>query len=410
MPAMQAPRPAHLPHVTLRRLVQVAAGQWLPISVRRAASWLRAPAQGMPRPACRPSDERSRGDTARRSPAGPVNSVACAAELCKAAARRGHGHRGCHQRYLEPGALPGRRPLRRLRRRARCGHGRPGSAADTPPGRAGHARHRRAVPARLRRRRSHAEEAALKSTPAQRGQAGSRWPPSCACGAATTSRTRPAARSADAGPALCIRRRLPGREHRPARRLRRAARRALQQPARRAPRWRRPRHAGTRQWLLTSVAEIEELAGRPAARPTPPTGKAMDAQALGLPAPRLQRLPSAARAGMPRSPRCSPTNRAAMPCCCAWPSRPPPRATRLSRPTPRSMRTPTNCGQRFSRPPPCGPAPPPLHAREEAHVRARRAGRRPEGALALARLNVRLQREPIDLLLFARAAIAAARE
>lgn len=158
-----------------------------------------------------------------------------------------------------------------------------------------------------------------------------------------------------------------------------------------------PRNAGTRQWLLTSVAEVEELAGRPidadaAYRQALSAersgylllaysdflqrrGRASEVAALLAKEPRsdavLLRLASAIRS--------SPGQTAS------------PEARELqARFAAAALRPGTTSA----------------HAREEA-LFALDVQDDPRQALALARLNVRLQREPIDLLLFARAAVAA---
>lgn len=157
------------------------------------------------------------------------------------------------------------------------------------------------------------------------------------------------------------------------------------------------RHAGTRQWLLTSVAEVEELAGRPmdaeAAYRQALTaersgylliaysdflqrrGRSSEVAALLAKEPRsdavLLRLASANRSG---------SGQAASP-----------EARELqARFAAAALRPGTTSA----------------HAREEA-LFALDVQDDAQQALALARLNVQLQREPIDMLLFARAAVAA---
>ena len=158
-----------------------------------------------------------------------------------------------------------------------------------------------------------------------------------------------------------------------------------------------PRHAGTRQWLLTSVAEVEELAGRPmdaeAAYRQALTaersgylllaysdflqrrGRASEVAALLAKEPRsdaeLLRLASANRSGSGQT--ASPEARELQ-----------------ARFAAAALRPGTTSA----------------HAREEA-LFALDVQDDPQHALALARLNVQLQREPIDMLLFARAAVAA---
>ena len=159
------------------------------------------------------------------------------------------------------------------------------------------------------------------------------------------------------------------------------------------------RQAGTRQWLLTSLAEVEELAGRPAAAEAA-YRQALAGRALGLPAAGLQRLPAAqqrrrrgAAALLGKEPRSDAVllrlaiaaRRAG-----AW---------RIAR------RHAGELQARFDAAA-LRPGTTAVHAREGALFALDVQGdaRR---ALELARANVRLQREPIDLLLLARAAVAA---
>ena len=175
-----------------------------------------------------------------------------------------------------------------------------------------------------------------------------------------------------------------------------AARGALQELLA-APSLQGSKNAGTRQWLLTSVAEIEELAGRPAdadtayrqALETERSGylllaysdflqrrnRASEVPALLANEPRsdavLLRLAAARRRGSGEA--LSPDARELQ-----------------ARFEAAALRPGTTTG----------------HAREEALFALDVQGD-PRQALALARLNVQLQREPIDMLLFARAAVAA---
>ena len=168
-----------------------------------------------------------------------------------------------------------------------------------------------------------------------------------------------------------------------------------------------PRQAGTRQWLWTSVAEVEELAGRPAA------AEAAYQQAL-----------QAERSGyllLVYSDFLLSQKRAAdVPALLAHEARSDAVLLRLAIAA-RQM----NPGVMTSNPPAQGadsqdarelqarftaaalrPGSTQLHAREEG-LFALDVQDDAARALVLARANVALQREPIDLLLFARAAVAA---
>jgi tetratricopeptide (TPR) repeat protein len=161
------------------------------------------------------------------------------------------------------------------------------------------------------------------------------------------------------------------------------------------PRLQTPEQAGTRQWLLTSLAEIEELAGRPA--------EAEVAYRLALQAERSGYLLLAysdylQRAGRPKE----------IPALLGSEARSDAVLLRLAIATRGFEGARTDAAELRARFGAAAERPDTsaAHAREEAMFAldvdgdARRA-------LDLARLNVQLQREPIDLLLFARAAVAA---
>lgn len=155
--------------------------------------------------------------------------------------------------------------------------------------------------------------------------------------------------------------------------------------------------AGTRQWLLTSLAEIEELAGRPA--------EAGVAYRLALRAERSGYLLLAysdylQRAGRSRE----------IPALLDTEARSDAVLLRMAIAARglEGARTATAAAELKARFDAAAerPGTDAVHAREEAMFALDVEGdaRR---ALDLARLNVQLQREPIDLLLFARAAVAA---
>ncbi|MGJ7496399.1 hypothetical protein ACSFA8_15095 [Variovorax sp. RT4R15] len=155
--------------------------------------------------------------------------------------------------------------------------------------------------------------------------------------------------------------------------------------------------AGTRQWLLTSVAEVEELAGR-SAKADAAYRKALAAQSSGY-------LLLAYSDYLQRVGR-----HAEIPPLLAKEARSDAVLLRLAI----AGATARNKGaqaeadelrQRFEASAQ-RPGTTALHAREEAMF-ALDVQNDPKRALELARLNVKLQREPIDLLVFARAAAAA---
>ncbi|MGJ7491382.1 hypothetical protein ACSFBE_13440 [Variovorax sp. ZT4R33] len=158
-----------------------------------------------------------------------------------------------------------------------------------------------------------------------------------------------------------------------------------------------PRNAGTRQWLLTSVAEIEELAGRPT--------DADAAYRQALEAERSGYLLLAYSDFLQRRDRAS-----EVPALLAKEPRSDAVLLRLAAAHRSSSGQPGSqeareLQARFEAAA-LRPGTTSAHAREEA-LFALDVQRDPQQALALARLNVQLQREPIDMLLFARAAVAA---
>lgn len=155
--------------------------------------------------------------------------------------------------------------------------------------------------------------------------------------------------------------------------------------------------AGTRQWLLTSVAEVEELAGRPA-QADAAYRKAMAAQPSGyLLLAYSDYLQRAGRhteiAGLLAKEARSDAVllRLAIAAAAAQDKSAQAEADELRQRFEASALRPGTTA---------------LHAREEAMF-ALDVQNDPKRALELARLNVKLQREPIDLLVFARAAAAA---
>jgi tetratricopeptide (TPR) repeat protein len=161
--------------------------------------------------------------------------------------------------------------------------------------------------------------------------------------------------------------------------------------------------AGTRQWLLTSVAEVEELAGRPA-QADAAYRKAMAAQASGY-------LLLAYSDYLQRAGR-----HAEVPALLAKEARSDAVLLRLAIAAAAARDKAVEAKakidadadelrQRFEASA-LRPGTTALHAREEAMF-ALDVQNDPKRALELARLNVKLQREPIDLLVFARAAAAA---
>ena len=163
----------------------------------------------------------------------------------------------------------------------------------------------------------------------------------------------------------------------------------------RDPRLQAREQAGTRQWLLTSLAETEELAGRPA--------DAEDAYRRALQAERSGYLLLAysdylQRAGRPEEIPALLRNEArsdAVLLRLAIASR------GLEGPRTDAAELRARFGAAAERPGTTA-----VHAREEAMFALDVDGNA-RRALELARVNVQLQREPVDLLLFARAAVAA---
>lgn len=155
--------------------------------------------------------------------------------------------------------------------------------------------------------------------------------------------------------------------------------------------------AGTRQWLLTSIAEVEELAGRQAEADAA-YRKAVAAQRSGY-------LLLAYSDYLQRVGR-----HAEIPKLLANEARSDAVLLRLAiagaaARDKRAQAEADELRQRFEAAA-LRPGTTALHAREEAMF-ALDVQNDPKRALELARLNVRLQREPIDLLVFARAASAA---
>ncbi|MBN8752916.1 MULTISPECIES: hypothetical protein [Variovorax] len=155
--------------------------------------------------------------------------------------------------------------------------------------------------------------------------------------------------------------------------------------------------AGTRQWLLTSIAEVEELAGRQAEADAA-YRKAVAAQRSGY-------LLLAYSDYLQRVGR-----HAEIPKLLANEARSDAVLLRLAIAGAAARDTSAQAEadelrQRFEAAA-LRPGTTALHAREEAMF-ALDVQNDPKRALELARLNVRLQREPIDLLVFARAASAA---
>ena len=155
--------------------------------------------------------------------------------------------------------------------------------------------------------------------------------------------------------------------------------------------------AGTRQWLLTSVAEVEELAGRQAEADAA-YRKAVAAQRSGY-------LLLAYSDYLQRAGR-----HAEIPKLLANEARSDAVLLRLAiagaaARDKRAQAEADELRQRFEAAA-LRPGTTALHAREEAMF-ALDVQNDPKRALELARLNLRLQREPIDFLVFARAASAA---
>ncbi|MBN8749957.1 MAG: tetratricopeptide repeat protein [Variovorax sp.] len=161
-----------------------------------------------------------------------------------------------------------------------------------------------------------------------------------------------------------------------------------------APTLAHPSRADTRQWLLTSLAELEELAGRPA-QADAAYRKAVATQRSGYLllsySDFLQR--TGRHAEVPALLAQEPRSDAVL-LRMAIASTGEPRETYAK-----------ELAQRFDAAA-LRPGTAALHAREEAMFALDVQGDR-RRALELARLNVRLQREPIDFLLYARAAVAA---
>lgn len=158
-----------------------------------------------------------------------------------------------------------------------------------------------------------------------------------------------------------------------------------------------PRQAATRQWLLTSVAEIEELAARPAA--------AELAYRQALEAGRSGYLLLAYSDFLLRSGRAS-----EVALLLADEARSDAVLLRLAAAAPpgSAQRDAQELQARFDAAA-LRPGASAVHAREEA-LFALDVRKDAQRALALARVNARLQREPVDLLLFARAAVTAGDE
>ncbi|WP_237288462.1 tetratricopeptide repeat protein [Variovorax sp. PAMC 28711] len=184
-----------------------------------------------------------------------------------------------------------------------------------------------------------------------------------------------------------------------------AARQALQELLDSAP-LKTPAQASTRQWLMATVAEIDELAGR---------AKAADAayrQTLGADASAYdviaysdfllgQRRPAEVLPLLKSEPRSD-----AVLLRIVTATQRLDEQNKLS-PTQRetAARDLAELGARFDAAA-LRPGAAMLHAREHAMF-ALDVQKDPQKALALSRLNVQLQREPIDLLIYARAAAAA---
>ncbi|MDM0032077.1 hypothetical protein QTI33_07965 [Variovorax sp. J22P271] len=168
-----------------------------------------------------------------------------------------------------------------------------------------------------------------------------------------------------------------------------------------------PRHQGTRQWLLTTVAEVEELAGRPAAAETA-YRQALEADRSGYLLLAYsdflvsQGRPSQIASLLSKEPRSDAVLlRLAIAAASTRAGARSPSAQQgeLARQEADELRS------RFAAAA-LRPGTAALHAREEAKFALDVEGDAPR-ALELARINVKLQREPVDLLLFARAAAAA---
>jgi len=156
-----------------------------------------------------------------------------------------------------------------------------------------------------------------------------------------------------------------------------------------------PRQAGTRQWLWTSVAEVEELAGRPAAADAA-YRQALQAEHSGY----LLLVYSDFLLAQKRA--------VEVPPLLLHEARSDAVLLRLAIAAKRlgSVSTDTDELQARFTAAALRPGSTQLHAREEG-LFALDVQDDPVRALTLARANVALQREPIDLLLFARAAVAA---
>ena len=154
------------------------------------------------------------------------------------------------------------------------------------------------------------------------------------------------------------------------------------------------RQSGTRQWLLTSLAEVEELAGR-SAEADAAYRKAMNAQRSGYLllaySDYLQRV--GRHAEIPRLLASEARSDAVL------------LRLAIAAARDRVQGDAEELRRRFEAAA-LRPGTTALHAREEAMF-ALDVQRDAKRALELARINIRLQREPIDLLVFARAAVAA---
>ncbi|MGI4779180.1 MAG: hypothetical protein ACRYGA_13880 [Janthinobacterium lividum] len=159
-----------------------------------------------------------------------------------------------------------------------------------------------------------------------------------------------------------------------------------------------PNQAGTRQWLLTSLAEIEELAGRPTAAEAA-YREALDLDRSGYTLLAYvdfllhERRPASVASLLAKEARSdSVLLRLAI-------------AERLDGAADKTRPAAEELRSRFEAAA-LRPGSTAAHAREEALFALAVQGDAPR-ALTLARTNVEVQREPIDLLIYARAAVAA---
>jgi Tfp pilus assembly protein PilF len=167
------------------------------------------------------------------------------------------------------------------------------------------------------------------------------------------------------------------------------------------------RQASTRQWLLTSVAEVEELAGRPAAADAA-YRQALEADRSGYlllvysDFLQSQGRPSEIASLLAKEPRSDAVLlrlAIAARATVAQAKSPSLKQRELARQEADELRS------RFAAAA-LRPGTTAIHAREEAMFALDVQGDA-QRALQLARINVKLQREPVDLRLFARAAVAA---